>query len=888
MSLSHVFIVASVASLVLTASAGYTDNSATSATSSDWNAPATASVYSNTKETMPKGAVQVVELLRFVTAFKEGFETLVDITPYSALLRSASDTDGNLKFFAFIDTWVGNSTPEAHHVMSLDEKGQCKPKDRMQEAWGGGGREGNGWGISADMIFWPRTGFVDTRPRETMTISSGYYGSYSIGGITTHEGTVIGDGSSIELKDPTDFTGTLDAKVYPCPDGGQSVERGYKKGNLAKELLQLQQRGDTPEIESIIKKEYDELVGDAVTVVSAGTQVGSQRVEVTFDPSSVTLVPGMPVWYAGDDIYVENSTATPGMFPGNPVGSVIKVDGTKAIIQINGPCVPGNATNWLPHLKVEKHRGALAHAEHLAKSLQHIGSPPKQRRSPSQTRLKRQRSTVQQGGFISFLAEHAGRVRQTEEANAFWPDLVAADRHGNYDHLVAMARVNLEFLRGIGNVAPASVPIMPSLSLLQTTEHGTLQRETAGDYQNSRTSLMNDGERVCILARRATGRVFERTFNIPSFLPAGQRSKVANPADSAVHPSGAGAADRVLLQFTVTGHGWSGSTEQCGEFCHSIYHINVNGKNSMNVTQWRDCKDNPVNDQSGTWSLARDGWCPGSVEPGLYLDITKWLKNDRNTISVDLSVWSGSDNKYEKYTNYGNYLGGGDGAVLDIGATLFIYDGAAVEAIGQQTQAYTAAERALLYGSSAPKAHIPPRDVMNAFSKVTPEATAEGLELIQGFAEQQGPDPRTTRNLRGRTGAEQPLSFLAPRAETRYNHELRAPWYAFDSESAEDSKWLAGAKVVPAFTNGVIQINSREIEATVERKNIPEEWGHAALRFKIGSPKGGEKDNWDRVGSLGLVFKQEAASAKDASKRVILRPSRGSTMMQKTAQLVAL
>jgi len=289
------------------------------------------------------------------------------------------------------------------------------------------------------------------------------------------------------------------------------------------------------------------------------------------------------------------------------------------------------------------------------------------------------------------------------------------------------------------------------------------------------------------------------------------------------------------------------------------------------------------------------------VEPGLYIDITKWLKSDTNTISVDLSVWSGSANKYQKYTNYGNYLSGGDGAVLDIGATLFIYDGAAVEAIGQQTQAYTAAERALLYGSSAPKAHAPPREVMDAFSQVRPstfaqaEVNQDGAELIQAFGEMPGPEPEETprvrSNLRGQARSEQPLSFLTQGTETRYNFEqAKAPWYAFNSESDEDSKWLAGAKIVPAFTDGVIQINSREIRAKVERKNMPEEWGHAALRLKLGSPNvpGGKKDNWDRVGSLGIVFEEKAASSNGDSGRVKLRPSTGSTMMKKTWKLAGL
>merc|ERR1740117_2710667 len=157
---------------------------------------------------------------------------------------------------------------------------------------------------------------------------------------------------------------------------------------------------------------------------------------------------------------------------------------------------------------------------------------------------------------------------------------------------------------------------------------------------------MSPGDKICVLARRATGRVFERSFELPTFEPA---AKAGNIGDS------------VLLQLAVTGHGWSGSTEQCGEFCHAIYHIKVNGKSAADVTEWRnDCEKNPVSGQFGTWEIHRDGWCPGSVEPGLYIDMTKWAKTGKNEISVDLSVWSSKTKRYERYTNYGNYFGGGD------------------------------------------------------------------------------------------------------------------------------------------------------------------------------------------------------------------------------------
>jgi len=416
------------------------------------------------------------------------------------------------------------------------------------------------------------------------------------------------------------------------------------------------------------------------------------------------------------------------------------------------------------------------------------------------------------------------------------------------------------------------------------------------------TNTLKDGDKVCILARRSTGRVFERTFDLPTFKPASPT--VVAPAGSkrqrkkqrqqlrqqqTVTTKGASPADRMLLQFTVTGHGWSGSTEQCGEFCHAVYHLNVNGVNTHNITEWRDdCERNPVSDQSGTWEIHRDGWCPGSVEPGLYLDMTEWLKNGQNTISVDLSVWSSTENKYEKYTNYGNYIGGGDGAVLFVGATLFIYDGEAVDAIRSQGKAYTAAEMALRTGNSAPSALKPAQEVMSKFGsllQIIAETSGKsearsnlsrvtGLQQPTAYRRANHEETQQKKHLRAQAEAKH-LSFLQQGTDSRYNFEAKAPWYNFKSES--ESQWLGGTKVVPAFTNGLIQINSREIRVKVKKASLPEDWQHAAVHFKLLKPDGESMamDDWDRMGSLGIVFEENAASTKDPASRVKLKPSTG-------------
>jgi len=285
------------------------------------------------------------------------------------------------------------------------------------------------------------------------------------------------------------------------------------------------------------------------------------------------------------------------------------------------------------------------------------------------------------------------------------------------------------------------------------------------------------------------------------------------------------------------------------------------------------------------------------VEPGLYLDVTKWLRNGRNSISVDLSVWNSKTKEYEKYINYGNYVGGGDGAVLYVGATMFVYDGVAVDAIKRQNKGYTAAEQALRTGCSAPAALKPPDEVNSAFSsflemgeniesrdRSTP-ARASEMQQPTAYRRDGNGDMKRKKKLRLRHhSSTQHVSLLAQKSElnmeSRYNFEAKAPWYNFNSNEAEETKWLRGAKVVPVFVHGLVQINSREIAVKVKRENLPEEWGHAAMHFRLEKPglKGLQMDDWDRMGSMGLRFEENAASTKDPNSRVKLKPDTGSKL----------
>jgi len=884
---------------------------ATLSTDVDWDAPPTASVYSERKELMPQHSTQAVELLRFVTAYKRGVEAFVDATPYSALLKASAETDGNLTFFAFIDTWVGNNGVQHRDVMALSSDGKkCSATKKEEEAWGGAGSQGNGFQLDANLVFWPPAGKgkADTRPRESVTVSSGYYGQYSFGAITVHEGRMTGGGSQIELKEPTDLTGTLDAEVYRCPGGGRDVERSIKMGQRARRV-QTMGAVDRSAIQPMIDEVYNEIKNDAVKDVTVvRTDPAKRQVEVTFDTNQLEVAAGTPAFYHGDDIVVKGNQS---YNADTVVGEVISVDGNKAIIQMSGACLPSSLHLNVPRLKLAATPNSIPNARKVADSLSSLHE--RMQDMPEDDGLGEENEDV-----FSLLAyrkkrEHARRAAQDHknihlnfDGPVFKPFLVGQNSDMALAPLPIVAQVDIEALEKKGITCSPGI-----VSLIQTDEHaesllqedlhadhdknkggnvpvvanllrGSAQlsslpmaavgaplstgenildkvaeasEKSSSDASSSGGEQLADGEKVCIMARRAQGRVFERKFQLPTFSPAGGSTK---------------SGDHAVLQFAVTGHGWSGSTEQCSEFCHIIYHININGQYAFNVTEWRDdCSKNPINTQQGTWTISRNGWCPGTVAPGLDIDATKFLKNGENHIAVDASVYSSHDGKYIPYINYGG-LHGGNNAVLDIGATIFIYDGSAADAIKAQSKPLTSAEKALVNGCSVPAALHPPTVSKPEFGSFLERGSS--TEKPAFYAAKVQPhssvaaEPSIVNSLDG-----------------RYDFEEKAPWYLYDEKTSGKPGIRAGAQVVPVFTDSLIQISSREIRIKVDKKLLPKDWNQLGLQIRLQRPGedsrtdlvGMELDDWDRVGSFGVLFEDTARTTTDAAHSMVeLHPSK--------------
>lgn len=86
------------------------------------------------------------------------------------------------------------------------------------------------------------------------------------------------------------------------------------------------------------------------------------------------------------------------------------------------------------------------------------------------------------------------------------------------------------------------------------------------------------------------------------------------------------------IKTAITGHG------QEGEFIAQTHYINVNGgARELEWQVWKECSNNPIYPQGGTWIYDRAGWCPGMPTDIKELDITNII-NTNKTISVDYGV----------------------------------------------------------------------------------------------------------------------------------------------------------------------------------------------------------------------------------------------------------
>ena len=98
------------------------------------------------------------------------------------------------------------------------------------------------------------------------------------------------------------------------------------------------------------------------------------------------------------------------------------------------------------------------------------------------------------------------------------------------------------------------------------------------------------------------------------------------------------------LKTRASGHGF-GTGNNCGEFCYNTHSVKVNGEPQWTWEVMRECADNPLYPQGGTWIYDRAAWCPGAPVDTKEFELTDVVgSNDPFTVDYDIT-----------YDPYGNY-----------------------------------------------------------------------------------------------------------------------------------------------------------------------------------------------------------------------------------------
>ncbi len=123
-------------------------------------------------------------------------------------------------------------------------------------------------------------------------------------------------------------------------------------------------------------------------------------------------------------------------------------------------------------------------------------------------------------------------------------------------------------------------------------------------------------------------------------------------------------ASMYKLRAAITGHG------QEGEFIPRMHYLNVNGGDrELEWQVWKECADNPVYPQGGTWIYDRAGWCPGMATDVQELDITDLVTpGGMAELDYGMEVASG-DSRYIvniQMVSYGEPNFTQDAALVDI------------------------------------------------------------------------------------------------------------------------------------------------------------------------------------------------------------------------------
>tara|TARA_B110000196_G_scaffold108790_1_gene94286 strand:- start:63 stop:2114 length:2052 start_codon:yes stop_codon:yes gene_type:complete len=123
-------------------------------------------------------------------------------------------------------------------------------------------------------------------------------------------------------------------------------------------------------------------------------------------------------------------------------------------------------------------------------------------------------------------------------------------------------------------------------------------------------------------------------------------------------------ASAYKIKTVITGHG------QEGEFIPRTHFINIDGGSSEFSWQaWKECSENPIFPQGGTWIHDRAGWCPGMASDMREDMITSFVTpGSVHSVDYGVTTAAGSSNYWvsSQLISYGDPNFTLDAAVIDI------------------------------------------------------------------------------------------------------------------------------------------------------------------------------------------------------------------------------
>ncbi|MEM9143217.1 MAG: peptide-N-glycosidase F-related protein [Bacteroidota bacterium] len=95
------------------------------------------------------------------------------------------------------------------------------------------------------------------------------------------------------------------------------------------------------------------------------------------------------------------------------------------------------------------------------------------------------------------------------------------------------------------------------------------------------------------------------------------------------------------LRILHTGHGMD-RPKGCSEFCSRWREVLLDGKTIDHRDMWKECADNNLYPQGGTWIFDRAYWCPGDLQHPDLIDFP--IGKTTHTIDLEMEPYTATDN----------------------------------------------------------------------------------------------------------------------------------------------------------------------------------------------------------------------------------------------------